>query len=71
MCKKAGESSIWACQSDTEGVRTLADLLSRDALPALKTLRVERDPTMTNAGVLALAEGLLKALRTFLTSLRA
>lgn len=57
------------CDIRTEGVRTLADLLNRDTFPALKKLHFIDHPSITNEGVMALAEALLRTTQTQLTEL--
>lgn len=57
------------CQLGTGGVRILASYITRGAFPALNDLSLYNDLTVTEAGVLALAEGSLSAPQTCLTSL--
>ena len=52
-----------------EGLCALADLLCRDTFPVLKELRIPHNEGITDVGVMALAEGLLKATHTFLSCL--
>jgi hypothetical protein len=52
-----------------EGLCALADPLCRDTIPVLKELRIPHNEGITDVGVMALAEGLLKATHTFLTCL--
>lgn len=57
------------CEVGVAGVQSLANLLCRDAFPALKALFFDRDPGVTDVGVVALGEALLKAKGTFLEDL--
>ena len=57
------------CLIKAEGVCTLADHLGRGAFPALKKLRLEDDPGITDVGVVGLADGLLNPTQTMLTGL--
>lgn len=58
-----------ACMVGGEGMRALADLLCENAFPALKKLRVPRNPGIKDVGVVALADALGKATQTSLTHL--
>lgn len=49
------------CGIKVEAMRAVTDLLSRDGLPALKTLIFNGNPDITDEGVVALANALLKA----------
>lgn len=53
----------------TEEVRVLADLLCRDALPALEDLSLHGNGGIKDVGVVALAEALEKSTKTFLLNL--
>ena len=53
------------CNIKAEGLRALADLISRDGYPALKTLCLEKNSGITDLGVVALAEAILEATQTF------
>lgn len=57
------------CDIDAGGVLALADHLGRDAFPTLKGLRFNGNPAITDVGVTALAEALLKPTQTYLTNL--
>lgn len=57
------------CEVGVAGVQSLANLLGRDAFPALKSWLIDRNPEITDVGIVALAEGLLKAKETFLEDL--
>jgi len=58
-----------SCRVDVEGVRLLADLFSRGVFPALKCLDLEGNPNISDVGVMALAEALLKSTQTCLKTL--
>ena len=57
------------CEVVVDGIRTFADLLGEDGFPALKELRLSDDPGIKDVGVELLAEGLVKAMTTYLTVL--
>lgn len=61
--------SFSSCSVDTEGVWAMANLLSRDALPALKELYLPTNPNITDMGIVALAEALVQPTQTLLTHL--
>jgi len=55
--------AVWtlsSCEIGAEGIRCLTDLLCRDAFPALEHLRLSNNPSISDKGVVALAEGCLK-----------
>jgi len=54
---------------DADGIGALAELLCDDALPALRNLNLHNNPDITDVGVVVLADGLLKALQTSLSTL--
>lgn len=58
-----------ACGIGEEGMRVLADLLSRGIFPALKFLNLGQNPNISDVGILALSEGLLKSTQTCLETL--
>jgi Ran GTPase-activating protein (RanGAP) involved in mRNA processing and transport len=69
-CAKRMEVLMFAQNGvGAEGLRTLAKLLCRDSYPALKELRIRIDSFNMDAGVMALAEGLLRATHTALRRL--
>ncbi len=57
------------CEVGVAGVQALANLLCRDAFPALKGLCIAKDPGVTDMGVVGLAKALLKSMQTFLRGL--
>lgn len=61
--------SFSGCEVDDDGMRAFADLLSQDRFPALKNLRFTYNWGITDVGVMALANALSNATRTFLTHL--
>lgn len=61
--------SIDNCNVGEEETRALADLLCRDDLPALEDLSLHGNADITDAGVVALADALLKSTKTSLRSL--
>jgi len=69
-CAK-GVTFLWFsdCGIDAEALRALADLLSRGAFPALKTLCFPGKSDITDVGVVALVKGLSKATQTIFTHL--
>ncbi len=58
-----------SCEINVEGACALADHLGRDAFPRLKELRFIENTRITDVGVVALAEALLKPKQTMLTGL--
>lgn len=67
--KRLVKLEIGRCHVGTGGVRMLAGHLSLGAFPALKELHLYASPGITEVGIVALAEGLLKAPESSLTSL--
>jgi len=61
--------SLFKCGAGADGVQALADLLDGGAFPALQYLCLFQNPGITDAGVVALAEALLKPTQTFWTKL--
>lgn len=57
------------CKIGGEGMRTLVDLLCKDAFSASKKLCVPRNPDITDVGVVALADALGQATQTCSTHL--
>jgi len=56
------------CKIEAEGACALADHLGRDAFPTLKYLRISNSPSITDVGVVALADALLKGPQTIITN---
>jgi hypothetical protein len=58
-----------SCGVGLEGVRVLTDLVSRGLFPAMECLDLGENPNITDVGIVALAEALLKSAPTRLGSL--
>lgn len=61
--------SFTGCEVDHDGMRAFADLLAQDGFPALKSLNFSFNRGVTDVGVVALANALSSATRTFLIHL--
>ena len=67
--KRLRQLTFISCEVGVEGVRVLADLLSRGVFPALECLKLPGNPNITDLGVVALAEALMNSTQTFMTIL--
>ena len=67
--KRLRQLTFISCGFGVEGVRVLADLLSRGVFPALEYLDLERNPNISDVGVVAPAEALMKSTQTCLKTL--
>jgi len=54
------------CELVVDGIHAFADLLGEEGFPALKELRLSKDPGIKDVGLVTLAEGLIKATTTYL-----
>ena len=64
--KRLAALTFVSCGVSVEGVSVLDLLIGRDVFPALKTLFVERNPNISDVGILALAKALKKSTQTCL-----